>query len=168
MGLVFSGEGKTESFFHGYADANYAGCVDTRRSTGGHVFLHNGVAVSWSSKLQSTVALSSTEAEYIAAAAAVKEAMWSRQLLSELGEKMEEAVLIYGDNQATLAILENPISTRRTKHIDVAYHYAREKVATGLVRFEYISTTQMVADIFTKPLRKSVFEGHRMGLGLRG
>lgn len=138
----------------GYCDADYAGDVDTRRSTTGYVFLLNGAAITWSSKRQPTVAASTTEAEYIAAAAATKEALWLRKIGHDL-KLPTDTLTIYGDNQSALKLLRNPISSARSKHIDVAYHFTRERIARKEIDFEYVRTDNMVADSLTKALPES-------------
>eukprot|EP00877_Chromochloris_zofingiensis_P013960 jgi/Chrzof1/8818/Cz03g25200.t1 len=135
----------------GYCDADYAGDTDTRKSTSGYMFILHGGAITWSSKRQATVAASTTEAEYMAAAAAVKEALWLRTLLSELQLDIDN-ITIMADNQSAIKLLRNPISSMRTKHIDVAYHFARERVVRKEVVFRFVSTENMVADIMTKAL----------------
>ncbi len=134
----------------GYCDSDYAGDVDTRRSTTGYVFMVNGGAVSWQSKLQPTVAVSTAEAEYMSAAAAVKEGLWLRKLMADLGRPT--AIKIFADNQSAIKLLRNPISSLRSKHIDVVHHFARERVMRGEVTFSYIKTTDQMADILTKAL----------------
>ena len=109
----------------GYADADYAGDLDSRKSTSGYVFFLNGAPVSCSSKAQATVAQSTAEAEYVAANDAVREAVWLRLLLEELGLKQQGATLLWQDNQGAIAIAKNPESHSRTKHIDVKHHYIR-------------------------------------------
>lgn len=142
----------SETGLIGYCDADYAGDVDTRRSTTAYVFLLHGGAISWTSRLQQTVAQSTVEAEYMAAAAAVKEALWVRTLLSDLGMSGEGAVQMYCDNQGAVQLLKHPIASQRSKHIDVMHHFARERVARGEVAFSYCSTGENAADILTKPL----------------
>lgn len=149
----------------GYCDADYASDNDTRRSTTGYVFVMHGGAISWSSRRQQTVAVSTTEAEYMAAAAATKEALWLRKLLYNLGLGTR-TVLIMDDNQSTIKLLKNPVSSQRSKHIDVIYHFARERVARKEVEFEYISTDLMIADALTKPVPKAKLESCRTGMGL--
>jgi hypothetical protein len=160
-GLKFAGKG-----FAGYADADYAGDLDSRRSTTGYVFILNGAAISWSSRLQPTVAVSTAEAEYMAAAFAVKEALWLRKLLADLGMGTNP-VKIYGDNQSALKLIKHPIASLRSKHIDVIYHFARERAARGEVKFQYIPTDDMVADIMTKPLPESKHEKFRDAMGVK-
>lgn len=149
-----------------FCDADYAGDMDSRRSTTGYVFTLGGGAVSWSSRLQPTVAASTTEAEYMAAAYSIKEALWLRILLTELGLG-NDTITIQADNQSAIKLLKNPQFSMRSKHIDVIYHFARERVARKDVTFKYISTTQMVADALTKPLPSVKFNYCRdqMGIG---
>ena len=131
-----------------YCDADYAEDRDTRRSTTGYVFTLGGGAISWSSRLQPTVAVSTTEAEYMAAAYAIKEALWLRTLLYELGLG-QDTITICADNQSAIKLLKNPVFTMRSKHIDVAYHFARERVIRRDITFRYVPTTSMVADALT-------------------
>ena len=150
-GITF---GSSSTAMIGHTDADYAGDRTTRRSTSGFVFTMYGGAVTWSSKRQATVATSTTEAEYIAAAAAVKEALWLRHLLEDLDEA-SDTIHIYADNQSALKLLRNPMATQRAKHIDVVYHFARERVARKEVEFSYLPTTEMAADMFTKAVPKA-------------
>jgi hypothetical protein len=150
----------------GYADSDHAGDPDTRRSTTGNVFSFNDGAVLWKSKLQTTVADSTCEAEYMSAAEAVKEALWLRKLMPELGVAVD-AVEIKGDNTSALAVLSNPISSARTKHIDRQYHFARERVELGEVKFSYIPTAEMVADVLTKPMVGRKFDFCRAAMGVK-
>ncbi len=151
-GIVF---GKEESL-HGFCDADYGGDIDTRRSTTGYVFMLNGGVISWSSRLQATVAVSTAEAEYMAAAQAVKEALWLRKLMVDL-DLGKATVHLFGDNQSALKLLKNPIASVRSKHIDIAYHFARERVARKEVSFDYCKTEDMTADIMTKALPETKF-----------
>ena len=149
----------------GYCDADYAGDVDTRRSTTGFAFMLNGGVITWSSRLQPTVAASTTEAEYMAAAGAVKEALWLRKLLKDLGYDIS-AVKIYCDNQGAIKLLKHPIAHARSKHIDVLHHFARERANRGEVDFEYCRTDEMVADCLTKTLPERAFLKCLAGMGI--
>ncbi len=149
----------------GYCDADYAGDVDTRRSTTGYVFILNGGVISWSSRLQPTVAASTTEAEYMAAAAATKEALWLRKLLPDI-EVEASTIEINCDNQGALQLLKHPIASSRSKHIDVLHHFARERVARNEVSFKYVETNKQVSDIMTKPLPQGKFKTCCVNMGL--
>ena len=162
LGITF-GSGPTG--LQGYCDSDYAGCVNTRRSTSGYVFLLNGGAICWSSRVQKTVAVSTTEAEYMAAAAATKEALWLRNLLRDF-KINTSPVNIFGDNQATLHLLKNANAAARSKHIDVMHHFARERVLRNEVNFEYIATHLMLADCMTKALPEPKFMFCRTGMGV--
>lgn len=149
----------------GYCDADYAGDVDSRRSTTGYVFLIYGGAASWSSRLQPTVAASTVEAEYMSAAQAAKEALWLRKLCADLGIAGGK-IQIYGDNQGALQLLKHPIASQRSKHIDIMHHFVRERVTRGELRYDYVPTAQMVADILTKALDAAKFKTCREMLGM--
>ena len=162
QGITFRGSGDT---LLGYCDSDYAGDIDTRRSTTGYAFILNGAAISWSSKRQPTVAASTTEAEYMAAAAAVKEALWLRTLLTELDFKID-CVNINADNQGAIKLLKNPVSSIRSKHIDVVHHFARERVLRGEVAFHYIATDKMIADALTKALPETKHTFCKVSMGV--
>ncbi|PSC67031.1 retrotransposon with Ribonuclease H-like superfamily and integrase domain [Micractinium conductrix] len=128
-------------------------------------FIFNGGAISWASRLQPTVAASTTEAEYISAATTIKEGLWLRKLFQDLSLDLH-TVAICADSQTALKLLKNPIVSNRSKHIDVVHHFARERVARNEVTFEYISTESMVADALTKPVPATKFNFCRAGMGL--
>ena len=116
------------------------------------MFSFGSAAVTWSSKKQPTVALLSTEAEYRGAAVAACEVAWLRTLLGDLGVQVDEQVVIHCDNLSSIQLARNPVFHARTKHIEVHYHYVRERVLAGDIDLVYISTEEQVADIFTKAL----------------
>jgi hypothetical protein len=166
MGLRYGGaDGASALSLTGFADADFAGDLDSRRSTTGFLFMLNGAPVSWRSKCQPTVATSTSEAEYMAAAAAIKEALWLKQLLPELGVSLASAVQIGVDNQGAIKLL-NGSAAVRSKHIDVMHHFARERVARGEVALQYVPTGSMVADFLTKPLTGEKFVGLRQLAGI--
>ena len=126
------------------------------------MFLLAGGAVTWSSKMQATVAKSSAEAEYMSLAAAVMEAKHLRQLLEELGCKQDGPTTIFEDNQACIFMAQNDMFSKRTKHIDVAYHFVQEAVnELGLVKIAKVDTNLNPADIFTKPLSADKLRGFK-------
>ena len=153
----------------GYTDADWGGDLDERKSTSGYAFLLNNGAISWSSKKQTCVALSTMEAEFVACSAAVQEAVWLRRFLQhlEVTEATSEPIVISCDSQAAIAYTKDPKYHCRTKHIDIKYHFVRNSVAQKEVIPRYISTHQMVADPFTKPIARDVFLSHIKSLGLR-
>jgi hypothetical protein len=153
-------------YLHGYCDADFAGDVDTRRSTTAYVFVLNGGAISWSSKLQATVAVSTAEAEYMSAASAVKEALWLRKVMVDFDFDCTGPVSISCDNQAALKLLVNPVVSARSKHIDVLHHFARERVARKEVSFVFCKTEDMIADCLTKPLPRDKLSKCCEGMGL--
>ncbi|XP_033230350.1 secreted RxLR effector protein 161-like [Belonocnema kinseyi] len=109
----------------GYSDADYAGDVVMRRSTTGYVFMLAGGPITWSSQRQKLVTLSTTETEYFAAATATKEAVWLRKLLDDIGFQAAGASALFVDNQSAIKLIKNPEFHKRTKHIDVRYHFIR-------------------------------------------
>jgi hypothetical protein len=135
----------------GFCDADFAGDLDTRKSTTGYVFTLGGGAISWASKRQPTVAASTTETEYMAASSAAREALWLRKLVTDLGQPLA-VVPVSCDNRGALSLLHNPILSDRSKHIDVHHHFVRERVARGEVAFGWVPTMEMTADVFTKSL----------------
>jgi hypothetical protein len=153
---------------HGYVDASYAQNLVDRRSTTGYVFMLGNGPISWTSKRQPTVALSSCEAEYMAETQAAKEAIWLRRLLLELGYTGPDVqtVRIYADNQGSMALAKNPEYHARTKHIDTQWHFVREQVGLGTIELTYIPTNEQLADGLTKALGGPDFQRFVRGLGL--
>jgi hypothetical protein len=122
--------------------------------------------VSWCSRKQSSVALSTAEAEYIALSVAVREAVWLRKLLTDLFDHEMDPIIIHCDNQSCVKLSENPVFHDRSKHIEIKYHYIRDMVQRKAVHVQYLPTHEQIADIFTKPLAKTKFEYFRERLGL--
>jgi Reverse transcriptase (RNA-dependent DNA polymerase)/gag-polypeptide of LTR copia-type/Integrase core domain/GAG-pre-integrase domain len=151
----------------GYCDADWGSNVDDRRSVTGYIFLLNGGAVTWQSKKQPTVALSSVEAEYMAANQATKEAIWLRTFIAELNINIPSPTSIACDSQGAMALTKNPEYHSRTKHIDIQHHYVREKVDDKSIEFKFTSTTDMMADALTKPIVKAQHEKLIKMIGLQ-
>ncbi|KAL0311880.1 UNVERIFIED_CONTAM: Retrovirus-related Pol polyprotein from transposon RE1 [Sesamum radiatum] len=150
----------------GYTDSDWAGSADDMKSTSGYTFSLGSGIFSWASKKQATVAQSSAEAEYIAAAAASNQATWLRRILEDMGEKQEEPTTIYCDNKSAIAITKNPVQHNRTKHIDIKYHALREATTRGEIELKYCSTEEQLADMFTKALPRDKFEELRTKIGV--
>ena len=161
-GIVYGGE-KEE--MKTYCDADYGGEVDTRKSTTGYILVLNGGAISWNSRLQPTVAVSSCEAEYMAAASVTKELLWYMKLLAEVRPNINISK-VYCDNQGTINILKHPVMHSRSKHIDIIHKFVRERVSRGEITFEYISTTDMIADCLTKALPGPKLSVCKKGMGM--
>lgn len=162
LGLCYQGSPE----FAIYSDAEFARDQDNRKSVGGYCSLVWGGCISWQSKKQELVALSSTESEYIAVSTAAREAIWLTRLLREFKEEIHLPVTIFEDNQGCIAMSKNPEHHARTKHIDVKHHFIRDQVAKGSLILEYCTTKEMVADIMTKPLARDQHANLRSRLGL--
>jgi hypothetical protein len=158
---------KNEIKLVGYSDASWGNDLDTRKSTTGYIFYVSGGVVSWTSKKQNTVALSTTEAEYMALSHTTKEAIWLRGLLRELGYTQNQATTIFEDNQSCINLAKNPVHHARSKHIDIQHHFIREKIISKEIHLEYTPTEEMIADIFTKPLAGPKFLKFRKDVNLR-
>jgi hypothetical protein len=157
LGLKF--KGGQPLLLTGYSDSDWGGDTNDRKSTSGYAFLVTGSStISWASKKQQTVALSSTEAEYMALSDACKEAIWLRQLLLDLGHPQIQATPILVDNRGSIELTKHPVFHARTKHIDIRYHFIREKVEDNTINIMHCPTLEMVADFLTKPLSTEKFK----------
>ena len=154
-GIVFGNSGSSFNRI-GYTDADYAGCLESRKSRSGFVFLLNGGPISWSSQKQSVVSLSTTEAEYIALAHGTKEAIWLRRMLSDL-EIDCNPVPIFVDNQSAIKLANNAEYHKRSKHIDVRFHFVPDMLSRDEIKIDYVQSKEQLADILTKPLPKQQF-----------
>ena len=146
---------------HGYVNADWAGDHDTFKSTSGYVFLLNGSAISWKSKRQPTIALSTAEAEYMAASRAAQEAVYLRRLLRNLGYTQQNPTIVYEDNEAAIKWSESPCGMERARHIDLRKHFVHEKVREMEMALVKIEGHEQVADAFTKSQEKELFVRHR-------
>ncbi|CAN0053474.1 unnamed protein product, partial [Sphacelaria rigidula] len=166
-GLTFS---SGESSPTVYCDADYAKKDTDRRSVSGVAVMCGGIAVSSTSRTQHCVTLSTTEAEYVAMAEGAKECMFFRSVLSflrprvVLGRQVEYDIVLYEDNEGAKALADNPLSSGRSKHIDVTWHFIRDLVRTGAVRIVHVDLEWKHADIHTKPLSFTLFNRHRRAL----
>jgi hypothetical protein len=122
--------------------------------------------VSWLSKKQSSISLSTAEAEYIATTSCCTQVLWRKQTLTDIHVKYDEPIPIYYDNTSAISISKNPVMHSKTKHIPIKYHFLREHVVEKNIIVEYVGTKEQVADIFTKPLPWESFEYLRQRLGV--
>eukprot|EP00253_Pinus_taeda_P003314 PITA_03314 len=150
----------------GYTDFDWAGNLDDIRSITCYAFSIGFEVISWCSKKQHTVALSSAKAEYQAMCAAACEVVWLCKLLQDAGEEQIEATVINCDNQHSIKLAYNPVFHKNTKHIDTQFHFVREKVQSKEICVEYCNSCDNMADIFTKPLGRLKFELFRDILGV--
>src|SRR5579862_9604022 len=154
----------------GYSDANWAGDMDTRRSTTGYIVMLNNGAIAWKSHRQPTVALSTMESEYMALTDTTKELKWIRSLLAELGysngKSDDEPTELFSDNQGAIALAKNPVSHSRAKHIDIRHHFVREAIQDRIIWVQYIPTAEMTADSLTKALGRKKHEKCTARMGM--
>ncbi|KAL0428360.1 UNVERIFIED_CONTAM: Retrovirus-related Pol polyprotein from transposon TNT 1-94 [Sesamum latifolium] len=141
----------------GYVDSNYANDKDSRRSTTSYVFTLCGACISWKSQLQNIVALSTTEAEYIATIEAFKEAIWLKGILTEIGF-LKQNVSVFSDSQSSIQLCKNSVFHDRTKHIEVRHHFIRDIVGKGVINLEKIIFEENPADMGTKSLTVEKFQ----------
>lgn len=149
-----------------YSDADFASCLDTRKSTSGVLLLLNNGPIIWSSRKQSVVATSTTVAEYIAAHDASIEVVWARGLLEDIGCKQGNPTLLYCDNMAAEHLITNPMIHKRTKNIDVKFHYVRKIVESEQMMVTHVASEMQRADLLTKPLAKQRFLQNRKLLNM--
>jgi hypothetical protein len=149
-----------------YSDSDFAGLKDKRHSTDGYVFMLAGGAISHSSKQQQTIALSSCEAEYMTLSEAAKEAIWTDRFLHELGFRDDQSVHLYADNKGAIDLTTNPLFHKRTKHIEIRWHWIRGVIEKGKISIHYLPTKEMLADGLTKPLPAPAFANFRKMLNL--
>jgi hypothetical protein len=152
--------------FIGYSDSDHAGDIDTSKSTSGTLFFLGKCPISWQSVKQQVVALSSCEAEYIAATTASTQALWLARLLGDLLGRDAEAVELRVDSKSALALAKNPVFHERSKHIRVRYHFIRSCLEEGSVRANYINTQDQLADFLTKSLGRVKFQEFRTRIGM--
>ena len=164
--LTYSGTTQDNNLFTTYTDSSHGDCVDTGRSTAGYVTMMAGGAIGWYSKLQTIVALSTTEAEYMAAVEVGKEIAWMRNILGEFGYPVTKASTLKMDNQSAITVSKNPEHHGRMKHLDLRFHWLRNKVDEGVIQPEYIPTLEMIADNLTKsvPAPKVKYCREQMGV----
>lgn len=156
FGVVLGGLDSTLPVLVGYSDSDWARDLDTRKSRTGYVFLLNDGCITWQSKKQPTVALSTSEAEYMSLSSATQELRWLIQLLGELGF-VQPPVLIHQDNQGCIQMAKGYAQHSRSKHIDIRHKHIEQAISDNILAVPYISTHDMLADLLTKPLNAPRF-----------
>ena len=165
LGLEYIRQYSEKVYIEAFSDASYGSGKD-RKSVSGIFIRINNCPIIWSSRKQSITAQSTVEAEYVALSETSKQVAWVAQMLSELGIEYQKPIKMNEDNQGTIALTNNPILSRRSKHIDIRYHYIREQLKNGLITLSYCPTTEMVADLLTKSLAKPILESLRSMMSL--
>lgn len=161
-GIIYKKNGEN-AILRAYSDSDFAGDKQTRKSTTGYVIFYCNGPISWCSRKQPVTALSSTEAEFIAAAESVKEVLYLKYLLESLILE-NSIVFLNADNQSAISIVKNAQFNKRSKHIDVRFHFIHVKVREGLIKIEYVCTENNIADIFMKALNTVKFVKHKNAL----
>ncbi|KAH9762156.1 hypothetical protein KPL70_000706 [Citrus sinensis] len=156
-GLVYGKSAGKVAGLYGYVDSDYAGDLDRKRSLTGYMFFLDGCLINWKASLQHVVALSTTEAEYTAATEAVKEALWLRGLITELGMK-QEAVEVHCDSSSAIYLSKNPAHHEKTKHIDIKLHFIRNVISKGVISMVKVHTDDNPADMLTKVVTTAKFK----------
>lgn len=162
MRLTYGG---VENVLTGYADAD-SSMVEDRHAVSGYAFLIDGEAVSWSSKRQEIILLSTTESEYVAATHATKEALWLRSFIGQLFKPFTEPITLFSDNQSAIVLTQDHQYHARTKHIDIRFHFICWVVEEGKLRLIFCPTADMVADTLTKALPSPKVKHFTSQLGL--
>jgi histone deacetylase 1/2 len=166
MDLGMKIQRSSSSLVSAFSDADWAGCPDDRRSTGGFAVFFGPNLISWSARKQATVSRSSTEAEYKSLANATVEVIWVQSVLGELGVSQPKVACLWSDNLGATYLSANPVFHARTKHIEVDFHFVRERVAKRMLEVRFIPSGDQVADGFTKPLPVKQLEDFKRHLNL--
>jgi hypothetical protein len=164
MAILYK-RGKTEIV--GYSDASWGNDLEDRKSISGNVFLFAGGPISWLSKKQEIIALSSTAAEYISLAKAAEQAIFLKTLLEDFGVIQKNPIKIYQDNNGARFIATNKNNTKKSKHIEIKYHYVRDLIEKKLITVPYLATSEMPADMLTKPVSKVLMERFTSIIGMK-
>ncbi|KAL9405105.1 hypothetical protein Peur_002077 [Populus x canadensis] len=149
-----------------YTDSDYAGDIADGKSTSGYVFILSGGVVSWSSKKQPIVTLSTTEAEFVATTACACQAVWMRRILEKLNHEQEGCTILMCDNSSTIKLSRNPIMHGRSKHIDVRFHFSRDLTQDKVLELMHYGSQDQVANLLTKPIKLQTFKNLQEQLGV--
>lgn len=166
VGLFFTSTKMPADKLESYSDSDFASDIDTRKSTSGTLILLNNSPIIWKSRKQSTVATSTTNAEFVAASVNCAEVIWVRSFLKELGREQKNPTLLYLDNQSAIKLIINQQIHTKIKHLDVKYMFIREVHESGEIKIKYIETSLQLADILTKALAHKQFSYLKSRIGL--
>jgi len=155
-GILYK-RGELNCELEGWSDSDYAGDLDDRKITSGYVYKLGSGAISWSSKKQAIVTLSTTEAEFVAASSCACQGVWLRKILHHLCQTQRSCTKIYCDNSSSIKLSKNHILHGRCKHIDVRYHFLRDLTKDGTIELVHCASENQMADILTKPLKLESF-----------
>jgi hypothetical protein len=164
MGLVYKSQGPKKLQIEIFSDSDWGSNADDRKSISGFIVHINGNPVSWTSRTQKSTALSSCEAEFMALSEAMREALWLRQLLIEVGIGFIQPITIRVDNQSAIKLAENPVQHQRSKHIDIRYMRIQEEIKNGNIKVLYVPTGDNIADLLTKSATYVQFSNNLHGL----
>lgn len=160
--------GSTKQSLECFVDADWAGNEDDRKSNSGFLIKYGGGLISWGTRKQSCVALSSTEAEFVALAEGCQELLWTRKLMAEIKEEQKDPITVWEDNQSCIKMVESDRIERRSKHIDTKHAFTKDLRLQGIIDLRYLPTEDMEADLMTKPLERIKLEKHRKAIGVLG
>lgn len=160
------GNDDNDGSFKCYVDADWAGDHNDRKSNTGYCFIFNGALIAWASRKQTSVALSSTEAEFVAFAEALRELIWIQRVLNDFDEELEEPIKVFEDNQGCIKLLNDRTCHQRVKHIDIKYKFVHDYISSKQIVAVYCPTDNMIADMLTKPLDGQKLSRHARGMGL--
>lgn len=163
-GLIFWKNGNIG--VQGYTDADWVGCIDDRKSTAGYFTFVGGNLVTWRSKKQNVVALSSAEVEFRGMVKGICELLWIRKMLTELGFEPKGEMKLFYDNKAAIDISHNPVQHDRTKHVEVDRHFIREKIDSKILEIPFVRSGDQIADMLTKAVSSKVFNEFLDKLGM--
>jgi hypothetical protein len=166
-GVLYSNTDGNQRRLVGYCDSDWSGDKVERKSTMGYVFTLFNCPISWCSKKQNVVALSTCEAEYISACNAACQGIWLQSLLQEMMIDVDEEIELRVDNKSAINLAKNPIAHGRSKHIETKFHFLRDQVTKGKIKLVYCKTEAQGADIFTKPLKIERFKDLRKMLNVQ-
>jgi hypothetical protein len=167
IGIIYNFQDVQFLKLEAFCDASHASDLDDGKSNSGFVFLLGGSPISWSSKKQTIPASSTTESEYMALHLASAEALWIRNMLRELGYEQNNPIKFFCDNRGAISLSKNPALHTRAKHIDLKYHVVRSRLERKKIEVEFVSTSEQLADIFTKAIPAPQFKNLRNRLNIR-